>query len=66
MTEHDVLEDELLSPKQVADLLGVAVATIYQWRYRGEGPSGFRIGGHVRYWRSTVMTWLGEHADPWS
>ncbi|MGH8936884.1 MAG: DNA-binding protein [Acidimicrobiia bacterium] len=24
-------------------------ATLYQWRYRGEGPRGFRVGKHLRY-----------------
>jgi len=67
MGEPDfAVEDPLLSPKQVADLLGVPVATLYQWRYRSEGPPGFKIGGHVRYRRSTVGAWLDEHADPWS
>jgi excisionase family DNA binding protein len=67
MGEQDLsVEDQLLSPRQVADLLGVPVATIYQWRYRSEGPPGFKLGGHVRYRRSTVDAWLDEHADPWS
>jgi excisionase family DNA binding protein len=61
-----MVEDPLLSPKQVAELLSVPVATIYQWRYRSEGPPGFKLGGHVRYRRSSVEAWLDEHADPWS
>ena len=67
MGKHEPpVQDPLLSPKQVAELLGVPVATIYQWRYRSEGPPGFKLGGHVRYRRSSVEAWLNEHADPWS
>lgn len=54
----------LLSPKQLAGYLGIPVATLYPWRYWGEGPPGFKFGNHVRYrWRD-AQTWLHEHADP--
>jgi len=57
--------DPLLSAQQLADYLGVPVATIYTWRYRREGPPGFRAGKHLRYRRHDVERWivgrLGEH-----
>ncbi|OYO09383.1 excisionase [Enemella evansiae] len=56
--------DRLLSVQEVAELLGVPVRTIYEWRYRGEGPRGYRIGRHVRYRLSAVDEWLEAHADP--
>jgi excisionase family DNA binding protein len=57
MIEH-VQQDRLLTVKDLADYLGVPVATLYQWRYRGEGPAGFRVGKHVRYrWRD-VEEWI--------
>ena len=47
--------DRLLSVKDLADYLGVPVATLYQWRYRREGPLGFRVGRHIRYrWTDVV------------
>lgn len=49
--------------QEVADYLGVARQTVYQWRYRGEGPTGFRVGGTIRYRREAVDAWLDEHAD---
>jgi excisionase family DNA binding protein len=55
----------LLSPQQVAEFLGVSVTTIYQWRYRSEGPAGFKLGGRVRYRRSDLEAWLQRHADDW-
>lgn len=51
-------ETELLSPRQVAEYLGIPVATLYQWRYRREGPPGFRIGRHVRYRRKDLDDWI--------
>ena len=56
------MEDRLLSPQEVADWLGVPVNTLYQWRHRGEGPLGFRVGKHVRYRREDVAAWIDERA----
>ena len=53
----------LLTINEVADLLGVPVATIYRWRHVGDGPPGYRIGRHVRYRRLDVETWLESRAD---
>lgn len=44
---HDAVE-RLLSPTELAGCLAVPVQTIYQWRHRGEGPPGYRVGRHVR------------------
>lgn len=54
---------ELLSIRELAAYLGVAEKTIYQWRYRGEGPMGFRVGGQIRYRPEDVETWLQRQAD---
>lgn len=58
--------EKLLTVVEVADLLGVPVATLYAWRYRGEGPQGYKIGRHVRYRRSMIEVWLAAHADRWA
>ncbi|MPZ71126.1 MAG: helix-turn-helix domain-containing protein [Actinobacteria bacterium] len=50
--------DRLLTVQELAEYLAVPVATIYQWRYRREGPPGFRVGRHVRYRRSDVEDWI--------
>lgn len=52
--------NRLLTVEDLADYLGVPVATLYQWRYRREGPPGFRVGRHVRYRWSDVQDWI-EH-----
>lgn len=58
--------DELLTPTELAEWLRVPLATVYQWRYKGEGPAGMKVGRHVRYRRSTVEDWLddAERASP--
>ena len=57
--------DPLLSAQQLADYLDVPLATLYAWRYRGEGPPGFRAGKHLRYRWHDVEAWiagrLSEH-----
>lgn len=65
MTDTAVVpEDALLSPQQVADYLGVPVATVYRWRYEGTGPRGMKVGKHVRYRRAEVEAWLDARTDP--
>ncbi|MDP8928170.1 MAG: helix-turn-helix domain-containing protein [Actinomycetota bacterium] len=58
------LGDALLSPQQLADYLGVPVATVYRWRYEGTGPRGIKVGKHVRYRRRDVEAWLDTRTDP--
>jgi len=53
----------LWSPKQVAEYLGVPVQTIYQWRTRGYGPPGTRIGKHVRYRPADVEAWVAKRVE---
>lgn len=50
--------DQLLTIQELAEYLGVPVTTLYQWRYRREGPPGFRVGRHVRYRWSDVEHWI--------
>ena len=52
--------EQLMSPADVAELLAVPVATIYQWRYTGYGPPGMRLGRHVRYRRVDVDRWIED------
>jgi excisionase family DNA binding protein len=55
--------EKLLSPTELADYFGIPIATIYQWRHRGVGPRGMRVGKHLRYRRSDVEQWLESQAD---
>jgi excisionase family DNA binding protein len=56
------LGNALLSPQQLADYLGVPVATVYRWRYESTCPRGIKVGKHVRYRQQDVEAWLRRGA----
>jgi excisionase family DNA binding protein len=58
--------ERLLTVEELADYLGVPIATLYQWRHRREGPPGFRVGRYIRYQRTDVEQWIRDRlkADP--
>lgn len=56
-------DDELMTLKEVAELVRVPEATLRYWRHLGTGPHGFRIGRSVRYWRNDVIHWLDEQSQ---
>jgi excisionase family DNA binding protein len=58
------MRDEFLSVSQLAEWLGVSKATIYNWRYLGQGPRAVLVGSAVRYRVSDVEEWLEAQADP--
>lgn len=43
------LPDRYLTPDDIAEIFGVPLETVYQWRKKRTGPPGFRIGKHLRY-----------------
>ena len=43
-----------LTERQVAEQLGLSVATLRAWRHRGRGPRFLRLGRSVRYLPSDV------------
>jgi excisionase family DNA binding protein len=55
--------DKLMSLTDVSEMLGIPVHTLYRWRYKGDGPVGYRVGRHVRYRREAVEAWLEQQAD---
>lgn len=55
--------EKLMTIVELAEILGVPVATIYGWRHRGEGPPGYRVGRHIRFRWSQVEEWLDSRAD---
>lgn len=52
----------LLRVDEVAEFLGVPVKTLYQWRYKGVGPTGVRVGRHLRYRAGDVAAWIDRRA----
>ena len=54
----------LWTAQDVADYLTVPIATLYQWRYLGTGPTAYRVGRYLRYEPAAVQTWLEQQARP--
>ncbi|MFI6880760.1 helix-turn-helix transcriptional regulator [Streptomyces sp. NPDC050400] len=52
------LPQRYLTPVDVANLLGVPVETVYQWRRKRTGPRGFRVGRHLRFDPADVRAWV--------
>jgi excisionase family DNA binding protein len=55
-TERDRAPDSVraLTEREVAELLGLSVATLRAWRHRGKGTRFLRLGRSVRYLPSDV------------
>ena len=54
---------EWLTLRELAEWLKIPVGTLYNIRHRGDGPSGVRIGGQLRFRRTDVDAWLDRCAD---
>ncbi|APC33308.1 DNA-binding protein [Nocardiopsis dassonvillei] len=50
--------DALWSVEDTAAYLRVPPKTLYEWRYKGDGPPSHRIGRYVRYIPTEVRTWV--------
>jgi predicted DNA-binding transcriptional regulator AlpA len=48
-----------LTPEQVSEMLGVAVRTLEDWRYKRTGPNFVKPTAHiVRYRQTDIDRWL--------
>ncbi|MHB1173237.1 MAG: helix-turn-helix domain-containing protein [Lacisediminihabitans sp.] len=56
--------EPLLSIADLAEYLGVPIATIYDWRTQHKGPAGHRFGKHVMFAVSDVKNWVEKQRDP--
>ncbi|MFE5139068.1 helix-turn-helix domain-containing protein [Streptomyces fagopyri] len=54
------LPDRYLTPGDIADMFGVPLETVYQWRRKRTGPPGFRIGKHLRYDPADVRAYVAQ------
>ncbi|MEU6448191.1 helix-turn-helix domain-containing protein [Streptomyces sp. NPDC046979] len=57
------LPDRYLNPEDIAEIFGVPVETVYQWRKKRIGPPGFRIGKHLRYDPADIRTYVTERKN---
>jgi excisionase family DNA binding protein len=44
--------------EDVAEYLGVPIKTLYKWRCQNYGPTGVRVGKHLRYDPEDVVAWF--------
>jgi len=59
-SSQDRSDDQLITPRQLADYLNVPLSTLYSWRYYDNGPPGLRVGKHLRYRWADVQAWVRE------
>ncbi|WP_344772314.1 helix-turn-helix domain-containing protein [Nocardioides panacisoli] len=60
--EAAILEPAL-SISELAAELQVSPQTLYDLRSQGRGPTGFRVGRHLRFRRSEIEAWLARLED---
>lgn len=66
MTPHDLesaMGEQLVKPHDVAELLGVAEATLACWRRENRGPRHVRLEGHpgkIRYRAGDIREWIAS------
>ncbi len=49
---------DLLTVRDVAEILQVPVSTVHHWAVRGDGPPSFKVGKHRRFDAAVVAAWL--------
>ncbi len=54
--------DPLWTVEDVSTYLGVPVKTLYQWKWRGEGPPVRKVGRYLRYDPVAVKHWVTQAA----
>ncbi len=50
--------DDVITIEELARQLDIPKTTLYGWRYKGKGPRSHRVGKHLRYRWSDVLSWL--------
>lgn len=52
-----------MSTRETAEILGVSVKTLRNWRALGKGPRPIRVGGKVLYREDEVARWERMKTD---
>ena len=53
---------QLLTVREVSEMLRTPEATLRYWRHMGRGPAGFKIGRRVLFKEEDVTAWLLEQS----
>jgi excisionase family DNA binding protein len=54
--------NRLLTPTEIADLLGVKTSTVYQWTHQGFIPH-VKLGRLVRFREQAVSEWVDKRSE---
>ena len=55
--------DEMLTLQEACRVLPVPEGTQRYWRHLACGLRSFKVGRHVRYWRTDLVLWLTEQTN---
>lgn len=50
--------EKLMSVEELAEVVAVPVATVYQWNHKGTGPPPIKVGRYLRFDPAEVRDWL--------
>lgn len=64
--DQEAFVEDLLTVQDVARLTKSTVAAIYQWRRRGTGPRGIRVGNKILFRHQDIETWLDSRTERFS
>lgn len=53
---------EMLTLDEASRLLRLPPGTLRYYRHLGTGPRSFKVGRHVRYWKTDLILWLSEQS----
>lgn len=56
------MDEQLLTPAQVARHIGIATATLARHRSSGNGPAYIKLGRIIRYRHNDVIQWLRKNS----
>lgn len=61
MPQHEYPDDELLTPREAAEVLRTKEGTLAAWRSRRTGPPWIQVSERMpRYKRAALTAWLAE------
>jgi len=64
MTYNNAFEEQLLTVRDVAELLNVSASAVYHWRLTGVGPPAIKINNLVRFHPEQLRAWLASRSEP--
>jgi hypothetical protein len=60
---HPTTLQKLMTPSEVAEVIGVPVKRLYTWRLHEVGPAYIKVGHNLRYRVADVEAWLNANTS---